>query len=992
MGELTESELTPLDGVGSTSSASSPLEALLHLHHEGYATFQRRETLLETYLQALRGGLGVRALLSSRIDLMPHQAYVAGVILLDRQQRYILADEVGLGKTIEAGIVIHDLLSRKPDSRILVLCPGSLVQQWFCEIYAKFCGRVFRLPELSTTTRESNAIGCAQKILSFFGANQRHKQLLSTSWDLVIVDEAHHLLATQHLYDLTRELSRSAGGLLLLSALPAQHREEEYLRLLALLEPNRYQPDRPGEVERFRELYRRQQELGVVLRWVSRRLPDVVEGDRKPEELIERLRELTTWPVLDGDEKLQTLVKALNGSSKTFDDDIKTVLHHVGDTYRINRRILRNRRVRLVAEGKVQSIERRLKKLTYEPDPFEADAWEFVRRLLTELSQHDLGDALVPLSRLLFQACVDPVCLTEVLELALRTEREQITEDKEVFALDSVAGYGDYEPRATTLWHAAWRVMGEGAFRKAREAAATWRRVEENRGRFQMLMTFLKKKHSAEPRSKFLIFAGFPGLAKRLHDELCAHFPSKQIARFYFGMPDRDKEDQVRLFRRYAETWVLVSDETGGEGRNFQFADEIIHFDTPWHAARVEQRIGRLDRLGRGRCDVVSNVLCAAGTEEAGLIAAFADGFGLFSKSISGLEFALRDVERDLVYTALAEGSDGLASKAQIIREIAAKERAEDESADLFDEASNERRAADAFRRAQSDPERENALERAFITYFKHIAPGDSVRPIRHAEYPEGIFRFYPNDVRDVSLALPQDTDGRNLSEPEGTFYRELAQERPDLEFFSAGNAFFDAVCGSLFTAVAGRTYAIETTLVPGELRVFEFTFRVVPGRALLADEPGLFNQLDRIFAHRIERVWVKDDGTPATTPERLLTLRRSCQKANKDRSWWNLTKEKAAAIEQFYSQRSWMQVVYDCFGVAQRIAREGFESLLAETLQAERMRLSEQQRQLNALRLPGWTEESAALQRLLAALDNWTVELDTVGFLSVNGRVFHSR
>jgi ATP-dependent helicase HepA len=733
---------------------------------------------------------------------MPHQAYVAGVVLLDRQQRYILADEVGLGKTIEAGIVIHDLLLRKPDARILVLCPGSLLQQWLCEIYAKFCGRVFRLPELT-------GISCAdgQVIISFLAAKERQKQLLSTHWDLVVVDEAHHLLAAPQLYQLARELSRAARGFLLLSALPAQHREEEYLRLLALLEPNHFDPDRVGEVERFRELYVRQQQLGVVLRWVSRRLPEVADGEREPEELIGRLRELTTWPVLDRDQKLAALVKTLDGSAITFVSDIQTVLHHVGDTHRINRRILRNRRARLIAEGKVPSIERRLAKLAYEADSFEADAWEFVRRLLAELHQNALGDPLVPLTRLLFQACVEPTCLVESLDLALRAQAARAAEDGEVFALDVVAGYADHERQAMALWQAAWSVLEERTVHKAREAALTWQHVEENRARFKALTIFLKKKHRAEPRAKFLIFAGFPNLAKRLHEQLCSEFPAKQCARFYFGMPDHDKEEQARLFRRDTEMWLLVSDETGGEGRNFQFADEIVHFDTPWHASRVEQRIGRLDRLGRERRDVVSNVLCATNSEEEGLITAFSDGLGVYSKSISGLEFALREVERDLVGTGLTEGSDGLAAIAPVIREVAAKERAEDESADLFDEASNERRAADAFRRAQSDPERERALEEAFIAYFKFIAPGDSVQRVPNANYPEGIFRFHPSDVRAVSLSLPpRDPVANSPAEPEGTFSREIAQERPSLEFFSAGNAFFDAVCGSLFTAVAGRT------------------------------------------------------------------------------------------------------------------------------------------------------------------------------------------
>src|SRR5207237_5366476 len=107
-----------------------------------------RETLVDALARLTRQGSGLRALLSSRIDLRPHQAYVAGVVLLDRRRRYLLADEVGLGKTIEAGIVIHDLLSTKPDARVLVLCPGTLTTQWLSEMYSKFGGQTFRMLDL----------------------------------------------------------------------------------------------------------------------------------------------------------------------------------------------------------------------------------------------------------------------------------------------------------------------------------------------------------------------------------------------------------------------------------------------------------------------------------------------------------------------------------------------------------------------------------------------------------------------------------------------------------------------------------------------------------------------------------------------------------------------------------------------------------------------------------------------------------------------------
>ena len=123
-------------------------------------------------------------------------------------------------------------------------------------------------------------------------------------------------------------------------------------------------------------------------------------------------------------------------------------------------------------------------------------------------------------------------------------------------------------------------------------------------------------------------------------------------------LPQDLKEENVRSFLEDNSTWILVSDETGGEGRNFQGASEIIHYDNPWHIAKIEQRIGRLDRLGREVFDttVLSNVLVPRGSVEQGFVECLSSGLGVYQSSISGLEFALREVEQILVRTALRKG------------------------------------------------------------------------------------------------------------------------------------------------------------------------------------------------------------------------------------------------------------------------------------------------------------------------------------------------
>ena len=123
---------------------------------------------------------------------------------------------------------------------------------------------------------------------------------------------------------------------------------------------------------------------------------------------------------------------------------------------------------------------------------------------------------------------------------------------------------------------------------------------------------------------------------------------SDAVASFRYDLADDRKEDEVLRFRRDPRCRVLVCDESGGEGRNFQFVDELIHFDLPWSVSAVEQRIGRLDRIGRVRT-VRSVVLCPAGGIEEAWFRCLEEGFGVFGRSISGLEFMLRSTERLVV-------------------------------------------------------------------------------------------------------------------------------------------------------------------------------------------------------------------------------------------------------------------------------------------------------------------------------------------------------
>lgn len=985
---LSEVELLPLGESGS----GGPLAELTNLAPQALALFRARERLMEALARLVQAGGGLTALLSSRIDLRSHQAYVAGCVLQDRRRRYLLADEVGLGKTIEAGIVIHDLLSQKPDARVLVICPGTLTTQWLSEMYSKFGGQTFRMLDLykaKSLAPDSlrTAIVSTGRLLQDMGG-----VVSKVAWDMVVVDEAHHLLGSETLYSLVQQVSQRVPSILLLSALPARRREVELLRLLALLEPTRYSSGVARE--RFEALHAAQREIGRGLRLLARRITGLASGEFTPEDVASSARNLLKLPVLDKDPDLSAAVAALSAAAPDFVERALHYSHLVADRYRVNRRILRNRRQRLVERQTITAIERKLQVTHYQADPLELAATDAVLELLRGARSDGLEEEfLIPLSRVLLHSLVSPERAYTLLTALKDTARGQKLNPhgRDVVLQGHLAGMSEWDLFIELLCRAVRDRLDDEFLLRALRAVDAWKRSDA-RPRTQALVTLLKPIKSASPHTaKVLLFAGYPNLAGDLVKLLRDVFGVNAVAEFRAGMDREEKESNVQRFRTRQATWMMVSDESGGEGRNFQFASELVHVDTPWHVSRVEQRIGRLDRLGREkiRDDVLSHVLCPTVGVERGLLQCYDEGLRVYHTSLSGLEFALRDVEDLLVREALTpgEGEQALRALTPKLKEVASEERDRDESEAVLDEASFERDAAERYRRIQQNPEQEAELERAFLDYFRALAPG-ACQAANDAEFPGAVFRFSGADVpRAKRLALQT---GGEAPRYEGTFRREVAQQRPSLNFFSVGHPLFDHVVSLVETEPAGRSYAVECE-VPGERswRGFHFIFQARPDLEALAESPGLQTQARALFTRRPVHIFIDENGAVVAEPEPLLHLLAGLTPQTKDLSWWNLTKEKAQALRQVFP-RDWTALLNESYGIAEPRAREILRDRLDSALQSELARLMEQDRAGRQERgRDGGAGETALLIR---AINGWRVVLMGAGFLSVNSAVLRSR
>lgn len=307
---------------------TDPVDYLANVITETPQYAEARSGFMASYISQRGAAWGISALLSSVIELETHQINVIRRILNDPSQRYLLADEVGLGKTIEAGVVIRQAVLDDPKNhRVIVLVPKSLVQQWRQELTQRF-GLVDFI--------DISVFVVVQELLEEIDSYLADATLL-------VIDEAHHVASgndeqSRQLYEIVRAHSHNIERLLLLSATPVLRNELGFLRMLHLLDPVVYDLD---DEDGFRTKINHRQVLAETV--ASLDPQNALYLDSILDELVE---------ILPSDERLLELVDALKQELVGLPDEndpdlieaIRMLRAHLSETYRLHRRILRNRR------------------------------------------------------------------------------------------------------------------------------------------------------------------------------------------------------------------------------------------------------------------------------------------------------------------------------------------------------------------------------------------------------------------------------------------------------------------------------------------------------------------------------------------------------------------------------------------------------------------------------------------------------------------------
>lgn len=500
---------------------------------------------------------GVLSSLSSGIIPLPHQLHVLDRALETRSIRYILADEVGLGKTIEAGMIIKELKTRGLIERILVVCPTGLVSQWSVEMQEKFHEKFqVILPSDFDTIRRltdnEDVYGQFDQVISPMDSikplekhvgwsdervekynQERIEAIINSGWDLIIIDEAHRVAGSSSdvaRYKLGYLLSQASPYLLLLTATPHNGKTEPFLRLIRLLDEQAF-PNYKSIVK--------EQVAPYLIRSEKREAIDN-NGNLLFKKRYTHLVELH-W---DERHSLQRQLYEMVSSyvSKTYD---KARRNRKKNMCLIFLMIIMQRMVTSSTAAVRQSLERRLHVLL-------AEETRANTMSETDLDERDIedGDA----------------------------------DAMEAISLDRTAEIEELKMIIST----------------AKQAEFQYHDVKVD-----ALLDTIDALQSEDPAQKIILFTEFVGTQAYLKELLESRGYSVSILNGSMDIEERN--NALNEFK--TNTSIFISTDAGGEGLNLQFANIIINYDLPWNPMKIEQRCGRADRIGQQRDVHIYNMI-----------------------------------------------------------------------------------------------------------------------------------------------------------------------------------------------------------------------------------------------------------------------------------------------------------------------------------------------------------------------------------------------
>ena len=538
------------------------------------------------------------ALTSAKIDLLPHQVVLTHRIATASPRRFLIADEVGLGKTIETALILRELASRGELKRALMVVPAGLVHNWHREL-----NEVFSLDfevfgsEGDITDRKTNAFAKHDRLIASIDTLKRPariKRLLDAPrWDLVVFDEAHHLTAYRNggkvrkteNYKLAEALKDHSGDLILLSATPHQGNHFQFWMLAQLLNPTLF--NSPEEMLESRH------RLNTVM--FRRTKADACQPDGSPlfarrwvhtESFLMRAEERLFYERLR--EYLEdgfNLARRQGGKGQALGFLMAIFQKIAASSFAAVRRTLKRRLLMLT-----------LHEALLRDKELDIEGRERLTDEARELIHEEFGMTRDAIGR----SEVDRVIADLKYRLVKKLDEEALEMASDPYGSEYSAAHAEEAASAVVELHLPEERLriGDllGIFPPQRETKA------------QKLLDGLGALWRQDPSEKIVVFATYLGTVDLISREIEHTFPGQGVV-VLRGGDHGAKVAAERRFRQKDGPRVLVCTAAGREGINLQFARVLFNFDLPWNPMDVEQRIGRIHRYGQNHTAQVYNLV-----------------------------------------------------------------------------------------------------------------------------------------------------------------------------------------------------------------------------------------------------------------------------------------------------------------------------------------------------------------------------------------------
>ncbi len=583
---------------------------------------------------------------ASRTELHGYQ-YVPLLKYLNSQfGRILIADEVGLGKTIEAGYIFQEERARQDLQRVLVVCPASLRIKWQNEMYNRF-GEQFdilrasearrRLPSKNEQDpRYQNLFG----IVSYETVRSRHlRELLSDfppNLDFLIVDEVHHCRNREtHNFRSVRILAENSDSVVFLSATPVHTGNNNLFNLMNLMLPERFDVEKAfaNQLEVNRHIVRAESLLCQGTKVAINQAKSELESVRHHElggSIINDPFYSLVIQRLDSDEILtetETLVETQELLSK---------LNLFSD-------VLTRTRKREVEEGSaIRSAESHTPPLS----DYEKYVYDTLSNFIFEQYQRQYDSLIARFVLISLQRQIASSLYASILHYRERLGESTCTDNDESlmsFEIEEMDYEYDGEDEDDT---SKYSLLNDSSFRDI-IFSIDLEKLRDEDTKYQAFKKLISRKE------KMIVFAFFKKSLRYLEERLSQEgIRSIRIDGDVPSNPEEPEDDErlkrIETFRDEANCKVLLSSQVGSEGLDFQFCDTIINWDLPWNPMVVEQRIGRIDRLGQKSEKILIYNIVSKGTIEEMILERLYRRIEIFKSSIGDLEPILGKVIKDM--------------------------------------------------------------------------------------------------------------------------------------------------------------------------------------------------------------------------------------------------------------------------------------------------------------------------------------------------------